>query len=58
VAACPTGDNLRKALGQIAPVRIQVSNGWHSVVSALTPLHRRLLPLLGAPEAVYARLAA
>ncbi len=57
VAARPTGDNLLKVLGEITLVRLQASAGWHSVVSALTPLHRRLLHLLGVPEAVYARLA-
>ena len=56
VAARPTGDNLLKALGEIALVRLQLPAGWHTVVSALTPLHRQLLQLLGVPEAVYARL--
>ena len=57
VAARPTGDNLLKALGEIALVRLQLPDGWHTVVSALTPLHRRLVQLLGVPEAAYARLA-
>ncbi len=57
VAARPTGDNLLKALEPVALVRVQVAGGWHHAVSALTPLHQRLLLLLGVPEATYARLA-
>ncbi len=57
VAARPTGDNLLKALEPIALVRVQVADGWRHAVSSLTPLHQRLLRLLGVPEAAYARLA-
>jgi hypothetical protein len=57
VAARPTGDNRLKALEPSALVRVQVAGGWHHAVSALTPLHQRLLLLLGVPEASYARLA-
>ncbi len=57
VAARPTGDNLLKALEPIALVRVRVAGGWHHAVSALTPLHQRLLLLVGVPEATYARLA-
>ena len=56
VAARPTGDNLLKALGAITLVRVHLAGRWHRAVSALTPLHRRLLRLLGVPEVAYARL--
>jgi len=57
VAARPTGDNLLKALETIALVRVQVPGTCHHAVSALTPLHRRVLLLLGVSEATYACLA-
>ena len=56
VAARPTGDNLLKALGGITLVRVHLAGDWHRAVSALTPLHRRLLCLLGVPDVAYARL--
>ena len=56
VAARPTGDNLLKALGGLTLVRVHLAGSWHRAVSALTPLHRRLLCLLGVPEVAYARL--
>ena len=57
VAARPTGDNLLRALQDIALVTIDVAGALHRLSSDLTALHRTLLRLVGVPEAAYARLA-
>jgi Domain of unknown function (DUF4277)/Transposase DDE domain len=56
VAARPTGDNLFKALRDIALVTFQTGDLRHQVVEDLRPLQRTLLQLLNIPETAYARL--
>jgi len=56
VAARPTGDNLFKALRDIALVRLEIDGCPHHQVADLTALQRTLLPLLNISEAAYARL--
>lgn len=57
VAARPTGDNLLKALREIALLTRDRGGLRQRWVADLTPLPRPLLRLLGAPEAPCARLA-
>jgi transposase len=57
VAARPTGENLLKALREIALATVEVAGARQRLVSELSPLHRTLLALIGVPEAAYARLA-
>jgi hypothetical protein len=57
VAARPTGDNVLKALREISLVSFLVAGAYHRAASALNPLQRTLLRLLGVPEEAYARLA-
>ncbi len=57
VAARPTGENVLKALREIALVRMRIAGEPHRWVTDLTPLQRRLLELLHVPDAAYARLA-
>jgi len=56
LAARPTGDNLLKALREIALVRLDVGGVRHQAVADLTDLQRTLLRLLGVPEIAYGRL--
>src|SRR5438128_1109341 len=56
VAARPTGDNLFKALREIALVTFEIAGVRQQQVADLTPLQRTLLPLLRVPEAAYTRL--
>ena len=56
VAARPTGDNLFKALREIALVAFEIAGLRQQQVADLTPLQRTLLPLLRVPEAAYTRL--
>jgi transposase len=56
VAARPTGDNLFKALRDIALVTFEIAGVRQQQVADLTPLQRTLLPLLSVPEAAYTRL--
>ena len=56
VAARPTGDNLFKALRDIALVTFEIAGVRQQHVADLTPLQRTLLPLLRVPEAAYTRL--
>jgi len=56
VAARPTGDNLFKALRDIALVTLEIDGLRHHQVADLTPLQHTLLPLLSVPEVAYARL--
>ena len=57
VAARPTGENVLKALREIAMVRMRLAGEPHQWVADLTPLQRQLLELIHVPEAAYARLA-
>ena len=54
VAARPTGDNLFKALRDIALVTFETGGLHHHLVEDLRPLQRTLLQLLSVPEATYA----
>jgi hypothetical protein len=56
VAARPTGDNLFKALRDIALVTLEIDGLRHHQVADLTPLQHTLRPLLSVPEVAYARL--
>ena len=56
VAARPTGDNLFKALRDIALVTFEIAGVRQQQVADFTPLQRTLLPLLSVPEAAYTRL--
>ena len=56
VAPRPTGDNLFKALRDIALVTFEIAGVRQQQVADLTPLQRTLLPLLSVPEAAYTRL--
>jgi transposase len=56
VAARPTGDNLFKALRDIALVTFDLDGFRQQQVAEFTPLQRTLLPLLSVPEAAYTRL--
>jgi hypothetical protein len=56
VAARPTGDNLFKALRDIALVTFEIEGLRHQVVEDLRPLQHTLLHLLNIPETAYARL--
>lgn len=58
VPARPTGENLLKALREIALVSFHFAGARHRAPSELTPLQRTLLRLLGVPEDAYGRLAA
>lgn len=53
VAARPTGDNLFKALRDIALVTFDIDGLRQQQVADLTPLQRTLLLLLSVPEAAY-----
>ncbi len=57
VAARPTGENLLKALRDIALVTIESAGGGQRLVSDLTPLQHTLLRLVGVAEAAYGRVA-
>jgi transposase len=57
VAARPTGENILRALQEIALVQVTVLGARHRQVADLSPLQRRLLALIHVPETVYARLA-
>jgi hypothetical protein len=57
VAARPTGENVLKALREIALVRVSIAGEPHQWVADLTPLQRQLLELIHVPEAAYAGLA-
>jgi hypothetical protein len=57
VAARPTGENLLKALQEIALAIVEVAGERQRLVSELSPLHRTLLSFVGVPEVAYARLA-
>src|SRR5262249_2708758 len=50
VAARPTGDNLFKALRDLALVTFEAGGLHHQQVEDLRPLHHTLLHLLGIPE--------
>lgn len=54
VAARPTGENLLKALHDIALVYLDVAGVRHRVATQLTPLHQTLLRLVDVPETAYA----
>ena len=56
VAARPTGDNLFKALRDIALVTFDLAGVRQQQVADFTPLQRSLLPLLSVPDAAYTRL--
>lgn len=56
VAARPTGDNLFKALRDIALVTFEIASLRHQLVEDLKPLQHTLLHLLSVPETAYARL--
>ncbi len=57
VAARPTGENMLKALRDIALVTLAIAGVRHRLVADLTPLQHRLLLLVQVPEVAYARLA-
>lgn len=57
VAARPTGENLLKALREIALATVELAGERQQLVSELSHLHRTLLALLGVSEAAYARVA-
>jgi hypothetical protein len=57
VAARPTGENLLRALQEIALATVILGGECHRLVSELSTLHRTLLALLGVPETAYARVA-
>ncbi len=57
VAARPTGDNLVKALRDIALVQLEIDGRPHQQVADLTALQRTLLPFLNISEAAYGRLS-
>lgn len=57
VAARPTGENLLKALHEIALATVELAGERLGLVSEFSQLHRTLLALLGVPEAAYARVA-
>lgn len=57
VAARPTGENILKALREIALVTAELAGVRHRWVADLSPLQQTLLRLLGVPEATYAHLA-
>jgi hypothetical protein len=54
VAARPTGENLLKALSDIALVAFDLAGVRHRAETRLTPLHQTLLRLVGVPETAYA----
>lgn len=58
VAARPTGDNVLKALREIALATVAIAGQRYRLVAELSPLQQTLLRLLGVPERAYARLAA
>jgi transposase len=58
VAARPTGENLLKALREIALATVEIAGQRYQLVAALSPLQHRLLALLGVPEQAYSRVAA
>lgn len=57
VAARPTGENMLKALREIALATVDVAGVRHRLVSDLSRLQHTLLQLLGVPESVYSRVA-
>lgn len=57
VAARPTGENVLKALRDIALVTLEIGGIRHRLVADLTPLQHRLLLLVQVPEVAYDRLA-
>ena len=57
VAARPTGENVLKALREIALVTVDLEGGRQRWVADLSALQRTLLRLLGVPDAAYAQLA-
>lgn len=56
VAARPTGDNLLKALREVALVTVTVAGHRRALVPELSPLVRTLLRLVAVPETVYTRI--
>ena len=57
VAARPTGENLLKALREIALATVEIAGERHRLVAELSQLQRTLLALVGVPEQAYARVA-
>jgi transposase len=58
VAARPTGENLLKALREIALATVEIAGQRYQLVAELSPLQHTLLTLLGVPEHAYSRVAA
>jgi transposase len=58
VAARPTGENLLKALREIAFATVEIAGRRYQLVAQLSPLQHRLLTLLGVPAQAYSRVAA
>jgi transposase len=58
VAARPTGDNVLKALREIALATVAIAGQRYRLVTELSPLQQTLLRLLGVPDHAYARVAA
>jgi len=58
VAARPTGENLLKALREIALATLDIAGQRYRLVTELSQLQRTLLALVGVPEQAYARVAA
>lgn len=58
VAARPTGENILKALRDIALVHVRIDGEPHRLVADLSPLQRRLLDFRHVPKAASARIAA
>jgi len=57
VVARPTGENVLKALREIALVTAELAGVRQRWVSDLSPLQQMLLRLLGVPEAAYTQIA-
>jgi transposase len=58
VAARPTGDNVLKALREIALATVAIAGQRYRLVTELSPLQQTLLRLLEVPDHAYARVAA
>jgi transposase len=58
VAARPTGENLLKALREIALASVEIAGERYRLVAELSQLQQTLLALLGVPEQAYAQAAA
>jgi transposase len=58
VAARPTGENVLKALREIALATVEIAGARYRLVAQLSPLQHTLLALLGVPAQVYTQVTA